>query len=342
MKASILFSLLLPVCIFAQNAPEKSAPFTAVKWEGNLPEVQIDEEWYGLSGIDGLTIQDFESFGIKTYGPSKWKKRFSEDLVEFMTAIGKAPKSTVALVLLKNGKTINRSAAMTEANRRAVWNYNRSQSESGSPAMAQRFSSQGNTQKARNAAEMLAAGYKRYNVESGIVELAVEGSQQGTEKIYFDSWGWREATYESTTLKVMGMEHKNERVMYIDGEWMISYDPKTNYATRTTNPMLTDLMEKGETQNLTEVGQQMIENAGAKMTGTETIAGKECQKWELSSLGTTTWVWKGLTLKIVTNIMGMTITKMATSVQTGVSVPTDKLIPPAEAKGMSSPMPEKE
>lgn len=196
--------------------------------------------------------------------------------------------------------------------------------------------------KTRNASEMVAAGFKRYNVESGIVEYTLNGAKKGTEKLYFDMWGWREARYESGTIKMMGIEQKSETVQYLDGEWMISYDPQTNYATRMGNPMFKKLTEKSDTKNMTELGEKMLENMGGKVTGTETIAGKLCRKWEISSLKSTAWVWNGLTLKESSTMMNISMEKIATAVQTGIAPPAEKLTVPKDAKGIKTQLPFKE
>src|SRR5690606_1483627 len=58
------------------------------------------------------------------YG-ERWRKRFTEDLVEVLSDRGTPPGRTVelALVDLETGAERTVDAAMTEENRRAAWEY---------------------------------------------------------------------------------------------------------------------------------------------------------------------------------------------------------------------------
>lgn len=48
----------------------------------------------------------------------------------------------------------------------------------------------------------------RYKIRSGIVEYKLSGVQTGSETIYFDRWGMREAKYSQAETKMMNMSIK--------------------------------------------------------------------------------------------------------------------------------------
>ncbi len=98
---------------------DKIAPYSAVRWDGEIPEVLVAGEWYVLSSVNGVTTKDLCDYSQKTW-PGQWRRRLSEDLVEVMDGLGKKPPSVVYLDLveLETGKNKRiRDVAMTEEKR---------------------------------------------------------------------------------------------------------------------------------------------------------------------------------------------------------------------------------
>ena len=56
----------------------------------------------------------------------------------------------------------------------------------------------------------------------------------------------------------------------------------------------------------------MLEEMGGKKIGEEEVLGKTCEVWEIKNMGTKIWIWKGITLKTETDMMGMKINQTAT------------------------------
>ncbi|GLB49145.1 S41 family peptidase [Neptunitalea lumnitzerae] len=102
---------------------EKASPFTAVKWEKNTPIVLFENHWYTLEKLDTYTTEELLAFCRKEYG-SKWKKRFSEDLVEILTELGTPPEKKVLLILSDSTKTIKVTGTYNFENRQKVLKYN--------------------------------------------------------------------------------------------------------------------------------------------------------------------------------------------------------------------------
>ena len=50
-----------------------------------------------------------------------------------------------------------------------------------------------------------------YQARSGIIEYELTGNTTGTETLYFDDHGAREARYKESTTKVLGMKSIRER-----------------------------------------------------------------------------------------------------------------------------------
>lgn len=109
---------------------EKASPFTAVKWENNLPIVQFDNEWYTLEKLDTHTTKEILDFCKQHFGV-KWQKRFSEDLIEVLNEMGIQPNVKVKLLLNDGKQQKNVIGTFTLENRQKIWDYNKAETKTG-------------------------------------------------------------------------------------------------------------------------------------------------------------------------------------------------------------------
>jgi len=104
----------------------KQAPFAALRWNEETPEIQVDDHWVQLVSIDAIPVADIVKFSQTNHG-DKWQKRFGEDLFEMMFHMGHEPGATVDLVVRSpesaNTTTLS-DVPMTRENRRAIWKAN--------------------------------------------------------------------------------------------------------------------------------------------------------------------------------------------------------------------------
>ena len=184
-----------------------------------------------------------------------------------------------------------------------------------------------------------AAFPRRYLIESGIVEYEMTGIRKGTETIYFDHWGWREATYTNSELSIAGVSRKENKFTIMDGEWIYNIDLERRTGTRTRNPMLEQFIaaakKKGE--SLTEVGEEMMRGMGGEKSGADTVAGQPCDVWVLKQMGSKSCVWNGVTLRTEATMGGMQITSRATRFQANAAIPADKFSIPGDVKISEGP-----
>lgn len=154
------------------------------------------------------------------------------------------------------------------------------------------------------------SGMKRYGIEKACIEYEIKGMQNGTEILYFDNWGAREAKFTHIEIKVGPISQKTNTVTYLEGTMTYTVDLDKNTGTKAENPMLQAL----EGEDVAEVGEQMLKNMGGKKIGKEKFLGKTCDVWEIKNLRSKSWVWKGITLKNETNMMGMKVSIKATKI----------------------------
>jgi hypothetical protein len=125
--AAALASLAITPAAAAQDY-EKLAPWPAVRWRDDVPEVEIEGRWYELVALEDAKSTEIVAFCKKTW-PDKWQKRFEEDLVEVMARMDRPLGARVAMDVIavadegrKNAKKEPlRGIAMTRENRQRLW-----------------------------------------------------------------------------------------------------------------------------------------------------------------------------------------------------------------------------
>lgn len=183
-------------------------------------------------------------------------------------------------------------------------------------------------------------GYpKRYLVESGIIEYEMSGMQKGTETVYFDKWGWREAKYTNSELSIAGITRKETKLSIMDGDWIYNIDLESRTGTKIKNTLLPQFIEaaKKKGQTMTELGEEMMRNMGSEKSGTDTVAGQPCDVWVSKQMGSRSCVWNGVTLQTEVTMGGMRMTSNATRFQANAAVPADKITIPGDVKITEGP-----
>ncbi len=105
-------------------ALEKASPFTAVRWENEEPIVQFEGNWYQFEKLDHFTKIKLLDFCKEQFG-DKWKRRFSEDLVEVLNELGYQPNVNVRLQLSQNGVLTHVEGLFSYLNRQKSYQYNK-------------------------------------------------------------------------------------------------------------------------------------------------------------------------------------------------------------------------
>ena len=77
----------------------------------------------------------------------------------------------------------------------------------------------------------------------------------------------------------------------------------------------------GGEKNMKQTGEEMMKKMGGKKTGTDKILGYTCDVWNL--MGTRQCMYKGIPLKVETNMMGIINTEVATKAEFDISLPKD-------------------
>ena len=115
-------------------ADSRLAPFTDIRWKGDDPEIQIKGVWYGWIAINDIPIASVIA-AAQDLDERLWQKRVAEDLVQVMNHVpGESGRSDVGkdvrlTILDEHGAVTLPHVAMTEDNRRSVYQNRRNRNE---------------------------------------------------------------------------------------------------------------------------------------------------------------------------------------------------------------------
>lgn len=170
---------------------------------------------------------------------------------------------------------------------------------------------------------------KRYEIKSGIVSynisgggnmMGVKNEMSGHKTLYFDDYGNIEIQETQESTKMMGHTSKNHTKTKIQNGTIYAVDFKDKMITKQ------NMSEMMQGKDMSKVGKEMMEQMGGKKTGKGKVLGFECEIWDY--MGSKLWLYKGVLLKIESNIMGIKRTEEATEAKFNVSIPSDKLALP--------------
>ena len=173
---------------------------------------------------------------------------------------------------------------------------------------------------------------KRYGIEKGVVEYKYTGAEEGTEIVYFDRCGMREARYKKTKLTLAGMTQKSNTLTLLDSKWTYNIDLDKRTGTKIETTLLKEIVDKSGSKDLGKVGENMMKSMGGEKIGSEEIAGKMCDVWEIKSLNSRSWVWNYITLQTEVKMMGMEVTTTATRIEEGAEIPEEKFAIPSDVQ----------
>jgi len=193
---------------------------------------------------------------------------------------------------------------------------------------------------------LLNAQGKIYEFESAYVKktTTTTGSSVDvvtTEEIFITDYGNKSASYktEKRNIKMLKKTEESSSVHIMDGDWIITYDPKTREGTKMKNVLADKFknMSRKDAEKMTE-GMKEALKTETKDLGTETFLGKKCKVTSatsnLAGLKTTAkiWTYKNFLMKSDSESFGNKIKEEVTVFKEGEKIDKNKLIVPKEVK----------
>lgn len=173
---------------------------------------------------------------------------------------------------------------------------------------------------------------KRYEIKSGkiVYDISTSGNvmgmvkieMKGTKKVTFDDNGLKELVEEHKVTKEVAMgqakEDKSHTLQYMQDDFIYSVDFKKKKITRIKNPAMDMMKMFGNEKSMKKTGEEMMKSMGGKKTGTDKVLGYTCEVWNL--MGVKQCIYKGIPLRIESNIMGMKSMEIATKADFDISL----------------------
>ena len=161
---------------------------------------------------------------------------------------------------------------------------------------------------------------KVYSIKSAIVEYDFSGfGQKGVETLSFNDFGKNESRYMEISVKILGFKQttKTLHLRNSDGEYGIDLNEGTGIKYNSEE------IPKEVAQKMTGLGysNKTIKDMGGVKKRKEQLLEKNCMVYELEDGAITVWLYKGVALKSVTNMGGMQMSYVATSIKENVNIP---------------------
>ncbi len=151
---------------------------------------------------------------------------------------------------------------------------------------------------------------KKFAVKSGYIEYKLGENATGTKKLWWDDFGKKTRTEEDskTVTKMFGITDtkivKSTTIMDGPNYWVV--DQVKNDAQKGTTPYYQEGQEMTEDmteEELKKLSDDILTQMGGQRLPNENYQGYDCEVLEL--MGTRSWIYKGITLKIKGEIMGV-------------------------------------
>jgi len=174
---------------------------------------------------------------------------------------------------------------------------------------------------------------KRYIVKSGKIEMNLTGSTVGTKTIYFDDYGNKYYEHEESVseVRMLGISSRtvNNKITIYDGPNFWSIDNESHKNIKGKLPFFKeyqDVYGDMSTSEQENYNKEILRSFGGEKVGTDIILGKTCDK--ISIMGSYTWLYKGISLKLNTNVMGIIANEEAVKFQENISIPASRFQAP--------------
>jgi len=158
----------------------------------------------------------------------------------------------------------------------------------------------------------------------GDVMGMVQTKVKGKKRLIFDQYGAKEIAeivkVTQTTANGKSKVKKLHTLRYTNGTILYKADFEKKKIMRMQNTGMAVVSMFGGGKNMAAKGKAMMQKMGGKMIGHDKVLGYDCEVWDL--MGVQQCIHRGVTLRIVSDIMGMKNSEVATKI--AFDLPLDK------------------
>ena len=178
--------------------------------------------------------------------------------------------------------------------------------------------------------------FKKYGVESGKIDYKITGGggmmgmktkTVGKKRVIFTNFGAKELNEENKVTKTIinGKTSVDEmhKLVYMDESLIYTVDLDSEKIMRMKNPSMILMSAMSGGKSNLEMGEAMLKNMGGKKVGIDKVLDYTCDVWE--AMGIKQCIYKGIPLKVESNIMGMKTSEVAVKAEFGVDISRDDM-----------------
>jgi len=168
-----------------------------------------------------------------------------------------------------------------------------------------------------------------YPFKSGVIEYTYSGNATGRQFLYIDDFGDLQCEVTETVTKQFGQTEKKNEIKVSKGLDIYQWDPVARTGTKIHNSMAEELMNDPDFDP-EEFGKRTMASLGFQKTGEETINGRRCEVYK--GMGSTLWIWNGISMKTEVSVLGSKTIWTATNVNIDQGVPAEKFRIPSDVR----------
>lgn len=168
--------------------------------------------------------------------------------------------------------------------------------------------------------------YQKFGVESGKITYKITSSTNmmgmtsktlEKKRVIFADFGIRELREESKVTKQNGKIEKSHTISYMDKDTVYNVNFNKKRITRMQNPAIA-MLGLSDENTAQQAGLKLLKRMGGKKVGKDSVLGYECEIWD--AMGTKQCMYKGIPLKIESDIMGVKSSGVATKIEFGIDI----------------------
>lgn len=153
---------------------------------------------------------------------------------------------------------------------------------------------------------------KPYGLKSGIIDYNFSGTQEGVGTLYFDDYGLKANMY----LDIIERDkHKKVNTLTLKEDQYIYDLEQSVEGFKMKNPFFGNLKKECDTETFLK---KFYGNMGLEKTGKIIFLDRECDLWKGNE--GEAYIWKGILLKLDSDMYGDEIHQEATSIQTNIQI----------------------
>ncbi|MCB0318074.1 MAG: hypothetical protein KDD56_04905 [Bdellovibrionales bacterium] len=164
---------------------------------------------------------------------------------------------------------------------------------------------------------------RRYSIKTGKIEYKISGAENGTETLYFDNWGAIESRVTKVDVNLPDSPKTSEfkKTLLKDGKSVV-VDMINNKGTVADNAAALALSGDNAPQAQMSIPTE----------STIKVAGEECKVWKSRQLNVETCIWNNIPLQTTSGAGETAVTKIATSINTKDTLPSEAFKLPDNAE----------